>query len=202
LEQTPKTAKLPEALQRILTLMFTVLAALLYAGILGAAMVQTLLGGDATLTAGASRIATVLGGLVGAVVSAGFAGSWRPGSVQLRAHHPISGDAVTSWSSLRPPSRLNSKFASLARVLGFASRSHTVLDAAPDDEGSPVEESDPTAVGMALLYAAIYFLVGGAAFLLVLTKDVVPEIIESSAWTWVGSLVASAYTFFGLDTVS
>jgi hypothetical protein len=65
-----------------------------------------------------------------------------------------------------------------------------------------VEQPAPVSAGMAILYAGIYFLIGVAALVLVLVKADVPETIESSAWTWLGTVMASAYTYFGMDAVS
>ncbi len=200
MDQTSQTVSVPESIQRLATEIFTVLAAVLYALILGTAIVQSLLGQEATLTDGAIKAARMLGGLVGAVVSAGFAGSWRASTTPLSTQHAIGGLTTSSWASLRPTSRRRSKLTSLARALGFLPRLTSHVRAAPGGGEEPGEPESPgVALGMALLYVIVYFAVGIAAFALVLIKADVPELVESSAWTWLGSVMASVYTYFGMD---
>ncbi|NLG26357.1 MAG: hypothetical protein GX557_00470 [Chloroflexi bacterium] len=201
MDETPRVGALPEAIQRLVTICFTVLAAALYALILGTAMVQTARGLDSTLTDGALRAVRVLGGVVGAVVSAGFAGSWRSDTVQLSAKHPMAGDARTGWFSLRPTSRFQRKFASLSRTLGFAGRVPAVLEAEPGSDAAPAAP-DRASLIMTLTYVGVYFVLGVVAFVLVLFKQAVPEIVENSAWTWLGTVIASVYTYFGMDAAA
>lgn len=202
MDSTPSsTTPLSETAQRIVTLVLTVLAAVLYAVILGIAVVKSAMGQDVVFTDGAIKAARVLGGLVGSVVSAGFAGSWRFSSVQLSTQHPMGGRAVTAWSSLKPSSRFKSKLASLARALGFLSRRSVPVRTTPESSEEPTEsESSTTATVMAVLYVGVYLLVGMAAFVLVLVKAEVPEVVDSSAWVWLGTVIASAYTYFGIDS--
>jgi hypothetical protein len=198
--ESPNKQTIPEPLRRVVTLLLTVVAALLYAGILGYAVASSALGQQVVLTEGAVKAARVLGGLVGAVVSAGFAGSWRLSTVPLSAEHPVGGRTATAWFSLGPASRFRSKLASLARTLGFAARPPIPLRAEPGAGGEPTTpETSRVAVAMALLYAGVYFLVGIAAFVLVLVKSEVPEVVDGSAWVWLGTVMASAYTYFGMD---
>ena len=60
----------PEQIKRIASLAFTVLAAILYAGVLGAAIVRTLSGADAAFSSNMVRAVGLLSGLVGSVVGA------------------------------------------------------------------------------------------------------------------------------------
>ena len=183
---------IPEALRRMLSLVVTIAAAVLYALVLGSAVVRTIVEGDPAFSEGAVRAASLLSGLVGSVVSAGFASSQKSRIEPVEADRP---------RVRRPTSSLASRnLESLARTLGFlplASRS-SERASREADEAAPVQES-PLALWVALLYVAVYFLVGVSCVALVIIKDTVPELIGNAAWVCMGTVISSAYAFFALN---
>lgn len=186
----------PDQIRRVLTLALTIIAALLYALVLGGAVVKTFVEGEPTFTENTVRAAGLLSGLVGSVVTAGFARSRRPALVRMTTDHPLGGRAVTAWSSLRPPSLIRRNLSSLASTLGLVSSPSAAL---PDDEEPEIAQSITPTVWIALLYFVVYFLVGLGAFMLTIWRPVVPDIISNSSWVWLGTIISSSYSFFGLD---
>lgn len=186
----------PDQIRRVLTLALTIIAALLYALVLGGAVVKTFVEGEPTFTENTVRAAGLLSGLVGSVVTAGFARSRRPALVRMTTDHPLGGRAVTAWSSLRPPSLIRRNLSSLASTLGLAASPSA---ASPDDEEPEIAKSITPTVWIALLYFVVYFLVGLGAFMLTIWRPVVPDIISNSSWVWLGTIISSSYSFFGLD---
>ncbi|MHB1296602.1 MAG: hypothetical protein ACYC4R_16610 [Anaerolineae bacterium] len=200
--------QIPDTLRQALSLILTVLAAVLYAAILGSAVVRTYIEVDPTFGDGTIRAAGVLSGLVGAVVAAGFANSQRAQYQQITLDHPLGGgQAPTGWTTLKPPSRLKRKLLGLARTIGVRAR-QARLHTAPDEsttDPTPVEGQEPEtpqksgmAVWVAILYFAVYFIVGAAAFALAVIRPEVPELVSNCAWVWLGAVVSSGYTFFEL----
>ena len=187
---------MPEGIKRIVSLGFTVIAALLYAGLLGYAIVCTLTGADTQFSANMVRAAGLLSGLVGSVVTAGFARSEPGGSAQLDREGPSAGRPPGEWRPLEALPLWRRNLASLASTLGLggevrAPRSGAGEGSAPDKVGTPV--------WVALLYFAVYFLVGVGAFLTGLLRSGAPEIVANAGWVWLGTAISSAYSFLGLN---
>ncbi len=156
------------------------------------------------------RAAGLLSGLVGSVVSAGFANSQRPVSIQMTNSHPIGGRTLTAWYSLHHPSLIRRNFLGLASLMGLYTPSRPVPRSRTPEESPPEEppleeEAPPTreplsiVVWIALLYFAIYFLVGISAFFVTIFRDSTPEIVANSGWVWLGTVISSTYSFLGID---
>ena len=203
--------QIPVGVRQFLSLTMTVIAAALYAAILGYAIVGTLAGAEIVVTTAAIRAAQLLSGLVGSVVTAGFARSKRPVTVQVIASHPMGGRALTAWRTLRPPSLLKRNLMGLADTLGLRAGSLPVTrSTAPEGDGPstgdrPTEGAEeareaPAALWVAILYLAVYFLVGLGAFALTVVRSDAPEIISNAGWVWLGTIVSSGYSFFALDS--
>ena len=191
---------IPERARRIISLSLTVIAAVLYAAVLGSAVVRTALQEAPEFSQNTMRAAGLLSGLVGSVVSAGFARSPRPGTVQLVNRHPMGDRTPVPWESLRPPSLLRRNLAGLASVLGLETE-WRALRSAPDDADPPVIESRmPAAAWVALLYFAVYFVTGVGAFVVAMWKDPVAEFLANAGWVWVGTVITTAYAFLGLNS--
>ncbi len=196
----------PAWLQRILSLSLTILAAILYVAVLGGAVVRVAIEVAPVFSSGLERASGLLSGLVGAVVAAGFAHSKRPSSVIVHLQHPLGGRTPTAWSTLAPPSLLKAKMTSLARTLGLLPLRAPIPRNTPDEsepstpQAPEVPEPAPAALWVAALYFGVYFLVGLGALIVTLVKPSVPEFIENAAWVWLGTVISSAYTFFGIDS--
>ncbi len=215
MEQITEGTQFPAWLQRILSLALTILAVVLYVVILGSAIYRTAVETDPVFNDGIAQAAALLSGLVGSVVAAGFARSRRPSSVPVRLEHPLAGRPSTAWTTLNPPSLLQAKLTSLARTLGLlpldGSATRTTdgeqpgipeTPEAPNTPEAPDTPNEPasTTLWIAGLYFGAYFLVGLAALIVTLLKPSVPDMITSAAWVWLGTVISSAYTFFGLDS--
>jgi hypothetical protein len=176
MDDNTSNGTLPERLQRAAGAIVTVLAAVLYAVVLGSAIVRTAIEGEPIFSEMMLRMASLLSGLVGSVVAAGFARSRRPSATPIVTTHPIGGGiARTGWYSLRPPSRFQAKFLGVAAMVGVR-----------------VQSGAPT-------LSDVYFVVGVGAFLLTITRATVPELVSNAAWVWLGTIVTSTYTYFGMD---
>jgi hypothetical protein len=199
-DNTP-TGVIPEWLQRASGAIVTVLAAILYAVLLGSAIIRTAVEEAPVFSEATLRMASLLSGLVGSVVAAGFARSRRPSAAPIVAHHPIgSSVARTGWYTLKPPSRFRSKFLGLAAMLGVRVRvGPTILSDVPSPADPPATQEPDYALWVGLLYFAVYFLVGMGAFVLTVTRPIVPELVSNAAWVWLGTVVTSAYAYFGMD---
>ncbi len=200
MEDIVEVAPLPERLRNAFSLTLTLLAALLYAGVLGSAIVRSFQEEEPQFTDAAIRAAGMLSGLVGSVVSAGFARGKRPAAASISIEHPLGGRTRTSWQTLRRPSLVRSKLLGLAGLLGMRPMAATADPAG--GEGTPAE-LDPgrkltMSLWVALLYVALYFVVGAAAFVLTLARPGTPEFLGNAAWVWLGTVASSAYSFFGL----
>ncbi len=199
-DNTPAGAIL-ERLQRASETVATVLAAVLYAVVLGSAIVRTVFEGEPAFSEATLRMANLLSGLVGSVVAAGFARSRRPSAAPVIARHPIGGgNAPTGWYTLKPPSRFRAKFLGLAAMLGVRVRvGATNLSDVPSPADEPPISAPSYALWVALVYFVVYFVVGVGAFALVITRPAVPELISNAAWVLLGTIVTSAYAYFGMD---
>lgn len=201
---------IPEQIRRMLSLVITIITAILYAAVLGNAVVRSALEENPVFPDNMLRAASFLSGLVGAVVSAGFANSQRPVSVQMTNNHPIGGRTLTAWHSLHPPSLIRRNLLGLANVVGICPSRQPVPRSTPEkeippEEGPPEEEAPPAeeplsvVVWIALLYFAVYFFVGISAFFVTICRDGAPEIVVNSGWVWLGTVMSSTYSFFGID---
>ena len=199
-EDIAQKTTFPDWLKQILSLVLTLVAALLYAAILGSAIARTVAEGNPVFTEGTSRAANLLGGFVGAVVTAGFARGRRLGSTPTGVTHPMGGRTLPAWTRLKPASRTKSKLVGLAATLGIRVGPALFQQLALGDVEQPEPERTlSSAMWIAVLYLVLYFAVGACAFALSLIRPEVPELISNAAWIWLGSLVSSGYTFFGMD---
>ena len=191
----------PEQIKRIASLAFTVLAAILYAGVLGAAIVRTLSGADAAFSSNMVRAAGLLSGLVGSVVTAGFARSEPRRGPQPIRDEPGRTAPPSPGRPARSRSLLYRKLASLANTLGLPLRlSREAPPRSDGDIGLPDSGSGFNApLWVALLYFGVYFVVGVGAFLTALLKAGAPEIVTNTGWVWLGTAITSAYSFLGLN---
>jgi hypothetical protein len=195
---------LPDSLRHALTLTLTVLAALLYAAVLGTAIVRTFREPAPTFTEATVRTAALLSGLVGSVVTAGFAKGRQPASVPITTTHPMQpGRARTSWRSLRPPSLGRCRLLGLATLIGLpvAAPLSWSVELPDADEPAAVPDLEPGTpwsanLWVALLYFAVYLIVGALAFVLTLVRANTPDFLANAAWVWLGTVASSGYTFF------
>jgi hypothetical protein len=181
--------EVPEHAKRLISLSFTLLAALLFGAILGGAVIKSLINSSAVFSDGALRATQILSGLVGTVVTAGFA---RGKTSNLAPATPFN------KTSLLPRLHLEGKLLGLADTLGLYIGGLTASNIAPIEEEHVRAAKVNTATWVAGIYFVIYFLVGAGAFLLTILRAQVPEIISNSAWVWLGTLISCSYTFFAL----
>lgn len=185
--EPPEGVSVPDNIKRLVSLSFTILAALLYGAILGGAVIKTLLDNTAVFSEGALRATQILSGLVGTVVTAGFARSRRVNAGSA---------AITQDEGLL----LQSKLLGLADTLGLNIRGLVGSEKITPLEDEPARTAKiNTATWVAGIYFVIYFLVGAGAFALTILRSGVPDIVSNSAWVWLGTLISSSYTFFGLE---
>lgn len=205
MHNTSGNVTLPVQIRQLTTFVITVSAALLYGGVLGAAIVRTLAEPSPLFTEGMARTASLLGGLVGSVVAAGFAQGNRPLPGMVRATRPW---ARLMSVPLTVVSYGPAKLVALARLLGLpvgpSAPSRAEPGGSAPQPGVPEGADLLTSAGVwvALLYFAVYFLVGISAFVLFLAKSHVPPLIADSAWVWVGTVSSSAYAYFGVGARS
>jgi hypothetical protein len=210
---------IPARFRSIFSVVATVLAAVLYAVVLGGAVVRTFLENDPQFSDTIVRAVGVLSGLVGAVVTTGFARSQPAVSAPVSARHPLGGDAPTGWSDLKPPSLIRRKLLGLADTLGFRRPTYRrstrrsgqdASEPSSGDDATPVTPTPHPASGLADtvrawiggVYFVIYFVVGIAAFLVSLLRASVPDIVANAGWVWLGTVLSSAYAFLGLNNES
>lgn len=203
MEEIAEGKLIPAWLQELLSLALTVLAAILYAAILGSAVVRTFNEGDPVFSQGTVRIASLLSGLVGSVVTAGFARGRRPISVPVSIVHPPGKRVPSGWIRLDYPTLAKIKLLGLAATLGLRIGPATPSLPSPYEEEG--EEPKPgrklsAAVWVALLYFAVYFSIGVSALVLTVIRPEVPELILNASWVWLGTVVSSGYTFFALSS--
>jgi hypothetical protein len=182
----------PDHIKRFISLFFTLLAALLYGAILGGAVVKSLFSSTAVFSEGALRATQILSGLVGTVVTAGFA---RGKSSNLSPSSPLKTWSPSSW-------HLQGKLLGLADTLGLNIGGLTGSHIAPEEDEPVRAAKVNTATWVAGVYFVIYFLVGAGAFLITILRAQVPELISNSAWVWLGTLISSSYSFFALGNDS
>lgn len=199
MDSAPGNQYLPESVRQLASLVLTLSAALLYALLLGSAILKTVLGPTPDFGPNMVRMTGLLGGLVGSVVTAGFARSAPPVSVQMAARHVMGGEAVTAWRSIRPPSRLRRNLLSLGETLGVRS-SASYREGL--NRGDLVEEAPRARAAMwiAIFYLVVYIVVGLAAVVVSFWIDHTPEMVAQAGWVWLGTTVSSAYSFFSLES--
>jgi len=202
MDETSGGGIVPEWLRSGLSLILTVAAAGLYAYILGMAEIRTYLEGAPVFEDNLVRAAGLLSGLVGAVVSAGFAQGRPNPATPVRALHAMGGIARTRWVSLKRPPRAKEKFLGLGRLLGLRTERRTFAKA---EEGAAPEELAPsgrvtTTMVVGILYFVVYFVIGAAALLLTVTRPAVPELVTNAGWVWLGTVLSAGYAFFALGS--
>ena len=143
-------------------------------------------------------MASLLSGLVGSVVAAGFART--PPSAAPIIFHPHRWGVTAQGGTLKPPSRFRSKFLGVAAMVGIRVQvGATTLSGRAGPATRRRRPGRPRALWVGLLYFGVYFLVGVGAFVLSVTRPVVPDLVSNAAWVWLGTVVTSAYTYFGMD---
>ncbi len=200
---------IPEQFRRMIILTLTLVAVALYAAIIVSAIVVTLTRENPQFGENMERAAGLLSGLVGAVVTAGFARSKPSSAVPISISYPMAGDAVVQWWRLRSPSLASRNLEGLGDLLGLPDvpprEAPGVEPLFPEEDDEKPEPSPAPAQGMtaktwiALAYVLVYLCVGLAAFVVVLWRSPVPSIVANAAWVWFGTLISSTYSFFGLE---
>jgi len=191
----------PEWLRRAVSLTLTLLGALLYAVVLGSAIIRTFREPNPTFSQGMVRMASLLSGLVGSVVAAGFARGRQPDSVPITVEHPLGrGRAQTSWQSLEPPSLARVKFMGLATFIGARSARAGPWQQSEDQSDLEPGRGWSLSMWIALLYFGLYFVIGASALVLTLTRDSTPDFLVNAAYIWLGTVVSSGYSYFGLSS--
>ncbi len=195
---------IPEWLRPALSLTLSASAALLYGAILGVAIARTLVEGQPSFSPGLLRAAEMLSGLVGSVVTAGFAHGKQPAEpVRASWLYPTFRPTRAAALKARVSSLGQSKLVGLGEIIGF----YQGPSAGASDVGHPEQgispapapaRANPAAFVVGVLYFAVYFLVGAGAFVVTLMRPSVPELIANSAWVWMGTILSAAYAFFAL----
>jgi hypothetical protein len=209
MEAITKYIVIPEWIKPALALVLTASAALLYALILGTAIMRTAIEPHPVFSPGALRAAELLGGLVGSVVAAGFARGKQPAPMHPVAVLPGSWVTHVTRSAVRVRALARNKLLSLGEIMGLERATPPLRDL---DELAPAEPapapapaptpspkpSNPAAVAVGLLYLVVYVLIGAAALIVTISKATVPEIVSNSAWVWLGTVASATYSFFAL----
>lgn len=204
-ELTSPVVQVPSWLRQMAAVVMTASAAVLYAIVLGVAVYRSLTEGDPVFSDMMTRTAAVLSGVVGSVVTAGFARSGKGVSVQVAGIRRDLVGAPIHW--------VKRNFFGLANTLGLPLLPELVLWTEPDPSlpvddpahDTPSYEVDEPAVNRAslivsVLYFGVFFLVGLLAFVTSIARPDVPDLLTNSAWVWLGSVVSSGYSFFALDS--
>ena len=198
---------LPVWLRELLALGLTISAAALYAAILGIAILRTVQQGHPEFSASMVRAASVLSGLVGAVVATGFAQSRQEMPVRVAAQSPDDPGQDVVWITGRPVSLLRRNLLGLGHTLGLPVLPMQARFSTYDEEANLAEEptqpqSNKVVMWIALLYFVVYFVVGVSSFGLAMWRPEVPEIISNAGWVWLGTVASAGYSFFALDARS
>jgi hypothetical protein len=196
---------LPVWIKELLSLGLTISAALLYAAVLGLALWRTFHETAPEFSATMVRTASVLSGLVGTVVAAGFSRSKRQVSVHVTAQAPNDPGRDVTWTTVRRVPLIKRNLLGLAGVLGLPVLPlESRLLPMDEDSQPPLEVTEPAAnkwaTRIAVLYFVVYFAVGVCAFGLSLLRREVPEIIANAGWVWLGTLATAGYSFFAVDS--
>jgi hypothetical protein len=196
--------QVPPWVRQMVAVIMTVSAALLYALVLGIAIYRTITEPNPAFSTTMSRAAAVLSGMVGAVVTAGFARSNSGVSVQVAGIRRDLVGAPVHW--------IKRNFFGLARTLGLPLLPELVLwtepapgtvPGVPESDSPSYEVDEPTvnrgSLAVSMLYFGVYFLVGLASFVTSIALEEVPELLSNASWVWVGSLVSTTYSFFSMN---
>lgn len=195
----------PGWVKEVVTVGLTVMAIVLYGGVLAVAIYRTVTTDPPFITFGMERAAAMLSGLIGTVVTVGFARGRRPLTVQTRGLRPVGAKRPSLWRRLDAPALLESKMLGLARTVGLpvVSGSVAALDAdaglAPGGDETRRPRDARLVIWLAIIYFAVYFVVGLGAFGLTLLRESVPDMVANAGWVWLGTLVSAGYAFFGVD---
>jgi len=199
MDKSGSQSVVPEQIQQALSLTVTVSAGILYAAILGGAVLKTVTQGAPVFNENMVRAAGLLSGLVGSVVTAGFARGGQISSVPVGYYEEGSERSTRAATRRR---RTTSKFASLAQTLGALPPRTPIrrdLPGEPDVEDESTSLITRIALWVALFYFAIYFVIGIAAIAITFLRPMVPELVSNSAWVCLGTMLTTGYSFFALD---
>ena len=204
MEEIVEGELLPQRLRRILSLMLTVMAILVYAVVMGIAVYRTLTEPDPEFTQAWTRLVAGLSGLVGAVVTAGFSRGSQSTTSVVALQNPSKHKSLdVGWRALRSPSRARCKMLGLASFLGVrVALPVAVVGALDEDEVAEPDDdtSSTSAVWLAVLYFCVYFITGAASLVTVLLTDNAPAFLSDAAWVWLGTVASSAYSYFSIDS--
>ncbi|MEN6479611.1 MAG: hypothetical protein ABFD20_08240 [Anaerolineales bacterium] len=195
----------PGWVRQLVMVSLAVMVILLYGGILGVAMHRTVHSAMPQITDGMEKAVAILSGLVGTVVTAGFASSKRATTVQTRGLRPVGAEPPSFWERHNLRQLTASKMMGLARTVGLPAVTTTVRMHAADEDLVDADamargrRSNRLAMWLAIVYFLVYFLVGLGAFGLTVLRESVPAIVSNAAWVWLGTLVSAGYAFFGID---
>lgn len=195
----------PGWVKEVVTVGLAITAIVLYGGVLVVAVYRTVSSDQPLITFGMERAAAMLGGLIGTIVTAGFARGRRPVTVQARGLRPVGARRPSFWQRLDAPALLQSKMLGLARTVGLPAASGAMATLAADADGgvSAIDARQARhtrlAMWMAIVYFVVYFVVGLGAFGLTLLRESVPDMVANAGWVWLGTLVSAGYAFFGVD---
>ncbi len=196
--------EVPTWFRQFVSVVATASAAILYAVVLGVAIHRTLTESDPVFSETMTRAAAALSGLVGSVVTAGFARSGSGVSVHVAG---IGRDLITA-----PIGWIKRNFFGLADTLGLPLLPEIVLWTEPAETptGDPIQDApsyevdeptvNKTSLFLAVLYFGIFFVVGLTAFITSIAKAQVPELLGNCAWVWLGAVISSGYSFFALNS--
>jgi len=195
----------PPWLRQLAASVMTASAAVLYAIVLGIAIYRTLSESNPEFSETMVRAAAALSGLVGSVVTTGFARSGKGVTVHIAG---LKRDLVRS-----PIHWVKRNFFGLADTLGLPLLPEIVLWTEPAEPGtqdpttggSPAYEVDEPAVNrwslvIAVLYFGLFFIVGLACFITSIVRAQVPELLSNAAWVWLGCIISAGYSFFALNS--
>ncbi len=197
-------AALPAWLRELLSLGLTISAAALYAGVLGIAILRTMREGDPQFSSSMVRAASVLSGLVGAVVATGFSRSRPEVPVRVAAAAPDDPTREIVWATRRHVPLVKRNLLGLAEALGLPIQPLVGRFATYDVEANPPTEiqepsGNKVAMWIALLYFIVYFAVGIGSFVLTMWRVAAPEIISNAGWVWLGTVASAGYSFFAME---
>jgi hypothetical protein len=204
-DEFSKNELVPAWVREVVTVGLAVSAIVLYGGILAAALYRTFTSNPPLITYGMERAAAVLGGLIGTVVTAGFARGRRTVAVQARGLRPVGAKPPSLWSRLGADTLLEGKMLGLARTVGLpvvsASLASLAADAGGASSGAPAEteRSNKLAMWLAIVYFVVYLIAGLGAFGLTVIRETVPDMVSNAGWVWLGTMVSAGYAFFGVN---
>ncbi|NLX43584.1 MAG: hypothetical protein GXY79_08930 [Chloroflexi bacterium] len=110
-----------------------------------------------------------------------------------------------------PVNLVKRSFTGLANTIGLPLLPELVLWTEPElgPGGEPVSDTpsfevdepavNRTSLFLAILYFAVFFVVGLTAFVTSIARPSVPELLANCAWVWLGSIITSGYAFFTLS---